>query len=152
MPVPGVSISVTIDTLVEELRPTIEQHRDEADRLGRLPDQVVAELREAGAFRLHRPRELGGAELSLRATLELLEGVGRIDGATAGRQPSIVDGQPELRLDRMPYRVGPLSLVLPGGAAALAGVAQAAVDEVIARPGLPTGEPFVCWSRTPRGL
>ena len=36
------------------------------------------------------------------------------------------------RLDRMPYRVGPLSLVFPGGAAALAGVAQAAVDEVIA--------------------
>jgi Acyl-CoA dehydrogenase, N-terminal domain len=73
---------MTIDTLVEDLRPTIEQHREEADRLGRLPDQLVAQLREAGAFRLHLPRELGGAELSLRATLELLDGLGRIDGAT----------------------------------------------------------------------
>ena len=67
---------MTINTLVEELRPTIEQHRDEADRLGRLPDQLVAQLREAGAFRLYLPHELGGAELSLRATLELLEGLG----------------------------------------------------------------------------
>ena len=255
---------MTINTLVEELRPTIEQHRDEADRLGRLPDQLVAQLREAGAFRLYLPHELGGAELSLRATLELLEGLGRIDGATAwtvwnlnmglvaamlppsgvaklGPDPlmanstspgtaipdgdgyrlsgewkivsgahaaewfwlnsivmrdgemSIVDGQPELRLccvpreqvemrdtwsvngmrgsdsntvvvadvtvdadltclltapsrlDRMPYRVGPLSLVFPGGAAALAGVAQAAVDEVIALAHVkrtPHGEPL----------
>ena len=78
-----IDIAAEIDSYLEELRPTIEQHRDEADRLGRLPDQLVAQLREAGAFRLYLPRELGGAELSLRATLELLEGLGRIDGATA---------------------------------------------------------------------
>jgi hypothetical protein len=35
---------VSIDTLAEQLRPAIEHHRDEADRLGRLPDQLVAEL------------------------------------------------------------------------------------------------------------
>ena len=122
MPVPGVSISVTIDTLVEELRPTIEPHRDEADRLGRLRDQVVAELRDAGAFRLYLPRELGGAELSLRATLEALEGVGRIDGATAWtpaahRRPHGEPLSSDVRL-------------------------QGAIGRV--RPGLPTGEPFVC--------
>jgi alkylation response protein AidB-like acyl-CoA dehydrogenase len=242
---------MTIDSLVEKLRPTIEQHRDEADRLGRLPEQLVSALREAGAFRLYTPREQGGAELPLRANLDLLEHLGRIDGSTAftvwnlnmglimtalppsgvaklGRdplignstapgtavpdgdgyrlsgewkivsgvhatewltlnsmvmrdgRPSMVDGQPELvfccvpraqyeirdtwrvsglrgtdsntvvvddvtvaadltfpltaasRLDRMPYRVGLFSLVIPGCAAVLAGMAQAAVDEVTA--------------------
>ena len=242
---------MTPHQLAEALRPTIERHRDEADRLGRLPDRLVAELREAGAFRLYTPRELGGTELPLRANLELLERLGQIDGATAWTvwnlnmglvaamlppsgvaklgsdplianstspgtavpdgdgyrlsgewkivsgahaaewfllnaivmrdgQPGIVDGQPELRLccvprtqveirdtwsvngmrgsdsnavavddvtvpadltclltapsrlHRMPYRVGPISLVFPGCAAALVGMAQAAVDEVIA--------------------
>jgi hypothetical protein len=33
---------------------------------------TLAGLRKAGAFRFNMPRELGGAELSLRATLELL--------------------------------------------------------------------------------
>ena len=47
--------------MFEKLRPTIEQHRDEADRLGRLPEQLVAALRDAGAFRLYTPRERGGA-------------------------------------------------------------------------------------------
>jgi indole-3-acetate monooxygenase len=242
---------MTIDSLVEKLRPTIEQHRDEADRLGRLPEQLVAALRDAGAFRLYTPRERGGAELPLRANLELLERLGRIDGSTAftvwnlnmgliaaalppsglaklgpdplignstmpgtavpdgdgyrlsgewkfvsgahaaewlllnslvmrDGQPSVIDGQPELifccvpraqyevrdtwrvtgmrgtdsnsvivddvevtadltfpltassRLDRMPYLVGLFSLVVPGCAAVLAGMAQAAIDEAMA--------------------
>jgi alkylation response protein AidB-like acyl-CoA dehydrogenase len=246
-----VSHEVTNISLIERLRPTIESCRDEADRLGRLPDQLVAELREAGAFRLNAPRELGGSELPLRTTLDLLENLGRIDGSTAltvwnlnmgliasalppggvaklGSDPLIanstapgtavpdgpdyrlagewkivsgahaaewfvlnsivmhdgqsgmVDGQPELRfccvprsdveirdtwrvngmrgtdsncvvvddvtvaadltfpmtatsrLDRMPYRIGLFSLVVPGCAAVLAGMAQAAVDEMIA--------------------
>lgn len=242
---------MTIDSLVQKLRPTIEQHRDEADRLGRLPEQLIAALRDAGAFRLYTPREEGGAELPLRANLDLLERLGRIDGSTAftvwnlnmglimsalppsgvaklgpdplignstmpgaavpdgdgyrlsgewtivsgvhaaewlllnslvmrNGQPSMVDGQPELifccvprpqyevrdtwrvtgmrgtdsntvvvddvkvaddltfpltaasRLDRMPYLVGLFSLVIPGCAAVLAGMAQAAIDEVMA--------------------
>ena len=78
-----IDIAAEIDSYIEELtNDDRAKHRDEADRLGRLPDQLVPGC----ARRAHSGstcRVSGGAELSLRATLELLEGLGRIDGATA---------------------------------------------------------------------
>lgn len=69
--------------LPELLRALIEEHRDAADAMCRLPPPLVSGLREAGAFRLSTPRELGGHELPLADTLGVLEALGRIDGPTA---------------------------------------------------------------------
>ncbi len=69
--------------LPELLRPAIEKYRDDAVDLRRLPDGLFEALRVNGAFRLNTPRELGGFELPLTATVALIERLARIDGATA---------------------------------------------------------------------
>jgi alkylation response protein AidB-like acyl-CoA dehydrogenase len=71
------------DDLPELLRPDIEKYRDDAERAGRLPPELVASLRAAGAFRLYAPRELGGFEVSMRRGLEILDRLARIDGPVA---------------------------------------------------------------------
>lgn len=61
----------------------IEAAREEADRLGRLPDHLVEELRDAGAFSLFTPAEHGGLEVSLTTALTVYEQLGRIDTSAA---------------------------------------------------------------------
>ncbi|MEU8362740.1 acyl-CoA dehydrogenase family protein [Nonomuraea sp. NPDC048882] len=48
-----------------------------------LPEKLVRELRDSGAFRLLTPRELGGFEAPLETVLKVYEGFGRLD-ASAG--------------------------------------------------------------------
>ncbi|HEX4252257.1 MAG TPA: acyl-CoA dehydrogenase family protein [Pseudonocardia sp.] len=69
--------------LPELLRPAIEAAADEAEALGQLPDDLVKELREAGALRLLTPREQGGLEVSLHTALSVYEQLGRIDTSVA---------------------------------------------------------------------
>jgi indole-3-acetate monooxygenase len=76
-------MTTPVQALPELLRPSIEKYRDEADALGRLPAELVEELREHGAFRLNTPRELGGYEATPAAVLDVLTRVARIDGPTA---------------------------------------------------------------------
>lgn len=71
------------DDLPELLRPAIEKHRDRADEEAGIPDDLLAALRLAGAFRLYTPRELGGFETSVAGGLSVMERLGRIDGAVA---------------------------------------------------------------------
>ena len=75
--------SVDVRELPELLRPTIEKYRAEAEDLGRTPQALVRELREAGAFRLSTPRELGGFEAAPATVLDFFTRVARIDGPTA---------------------------------------------------------------------
>jgi alkylation response protein AidB-like acyl-CoA dehydrogenase len=72
-----------VSDLLERVRPAIEKHRDEVERSGRLPGDLVTELRAAGAFRLYTPRELGGSELPLSRVLDVLDELARVDGAVA---------------------------------------------------------------------
>jgi indole-3-acetate monooxygenase len=72
-----------LDELPELLRPAVEQHRDGAEELGRVPAELVAELRDRGAFRLFTPQELGGYEAATAPGLDFLARVARIDGPTA---------------------------------------------------------------------
>lgn len=76
-------MDTSVHDLPELLRPAIEKYRDEAETLGRLPDELARELREHGAFRLYTPRELGGYEASPAAVLDVLARLGRVDGPTA---------------------------------------------------------------------
>jgi alkylation response protein AidB-like acyl-CoA dehydrogenase len=48
----------------EALLPLIDERSAEAERLGHLTDDVVAEMRKAGLFTMLYPREVGGAEIS----------------------------------------------------------------------------------------
>ncbi|MEV4351956.1 acyl-CoA dehydrogenase family protein [Actinoplanes sp. NPDC049596] len=73
----------TMQEMPELLRPAIEKYRDEAEALGRLPEELVRELIAHGAFRLTTPRELGGFEASTAEVLDVLSRVARIDGPTA---------------------------------------------------------------------
>ncbi|WP_305785625.1 acyl-CoA dehydrogenase family protein [Symbioplanes lichenis] len=73
----------SVHDLPELLRPAVEKYRDEAEALGRLPEELVRELREHGAFRLYTPRELGGHEAAPAVVLDLLARLARVDGPTA---------------------------------------------------------------------
>ena len=66
---------------IERLRPVIEACRDSAERDRRLPDELMAAMRDAGLFRLWLPREYGGEELELLPYLEAVEALSRIDAA-----------------------------------------------------------------------
>jgi alkylation response protein AidB-like acyl-CoA dehydrogenase len=67
---------------VERLRPVIEKHRDEAERERRLPEAVVAQMREAGLLRLWTPKEYGGSEVDLPVFMRVAESISRIDSAS----------------------------------------------------------------------
>src|SRR4051812_29711462 len=65
------------------LRPLLEQHGDEADRLRRLPDANVEALRSSGLCKLMVPRRFGGYETDIRTYIAVMAELGRGCGATA---------------------------------------------------------------------
>ena len=69
--------------LVASVRDAVITGRDEGERIRRLPPELLAVLKVAGAFRLQTPVELGGFEASLPVALEVFEQFGRLDGAVA---------------------------------------------------------------------
>ncbi|NEY91753.1 acyl-CoA dehydrogenase family protein [Tabrizicola oligotrophica] len=66
---------------VRGLAPLVELHRSEFDILRRLPDAVTQAMVEADLFRLWTPRALGGAEISPRDLIEVVEAAAAIDGS-----------------------------------------------------------------------
>src|SRR5262245_60639639 len=66
---------------VEQIAPIIRAHAAAAERERRLAAPVAEALREAGLYRLWRPRSLGGLELDPIAGFRVLEEVSRIDSA-----------------------------------------------------------------------
>jgi alkylation response protein AidB-like acyl-CoA dehydrogenase len=69
--------------LPEQLRPAIEAAVVEANDLCRLPERLVKQLRDTGAFRLYTPKEFGGWETDLSSALTIYEQFGRVDPSTA---------------------------------------------------------------------
>src|SRR5688572_14188363 len=73
---------VSTDSLkaaVDRIAPVIEAHREQAEQERRLPNEVVAAMRQAGLLRLWTPKEYGGSEVNLRTFMELGESIARID-------------------------------------------------------------------------
>ena len=66
---------------VRALAPLVEQYRDAAERERRLPQPLAAALREKGLFGLWVPRRLGGAEVDVETSVQVLEELSRLDGA-----------------------------------------------------------------------
>jgi 3-hydroxy-9,10-secoandrosta-1,3,5(10)-triene-9,17-dione monooxygenase len=67
----------------EGLRPLLERHAETTDSLRRLPDEIVAAVREAGLCRLMVPRRFGGYQTSIRTYLQVIAELGRGCGSTA---------------------------------------------------------------------
>jgi len=66
----------TSDNLIakaQELAPLLAKHADEASRLTRPVDEVIAALEEAGMFGLTAPRSRGGAQVPLQAFITIGE-------------------------------------------------------------------------------
>ena len=70
-------------TIAEELRSKIETCADEIDEARKLPDELVATLKQAGAFRLLIPASLGGLETPLPDFLDAVQIYAEADASTA---------------------------------------------------------------------
>jgi indole-3-acetate monooxygenase len=84
------------DGLAARLKPAIEAFAGELGQCDDLPRDLLAELRDAGAFRLLTPRELGGHEAPLPTALRVYEEFGRVD-ASVGWIVWNANGSPRLR-------------------------------------------------------
>ncbi|MBY8876100.1 acyl-CoA dehydrogenase family protein [Actinacidiphila acidipaludis] len=69
-------LPVQLAAAIEAAAERMETDRD-------VPEDLVRALRDAGAFRLLTPRELGGFEAPLTTVLKVYEGFGRIDASVA---------------------------------------------------------------------
>jgi alkylation response protein AidB-like acyl-CoA dehydrogenase len=67
--------------LPESLRPAITAAAGDSERQGDIPTGLRDALRDAGAFRLLTPRELGGWEAPLTTVLDIYERFGHIDAS-----------------------------------------------------------------------
>src|SRR4051812_20314087 len=72
-----------LDRLTDELAALAGSLAPEAEKLRRLPDELVARLRASGLFRAGAPAETGAAQAPPAQTLRLAETVARGD-ASAG--------------------------------------------------------------------
>ena len=75
--------SATIMANVQALLPEIEQRRSEVAAARRLPPDLVASLKTAGAFRIAMPHEWGGPEMSMPDQLRLFELLAHADPAVS---------------------------------------------------------------------
>lgn len=63
------------------LEPRVRASAEQVEREGRLPDDLVRALSEAGLFRMLVPRSLGGGEVDPIVQMEVLEAISRGDGS-----------------------------------------------------------------------
>src|SRR4051812_34871614 len=69
--------------IIEALRDEILTGADEAQRIRRLPNDLVARLVETGFFRFTLPIELGGEDASALDTIAILESLAALDASVA---------------------------------------------------------------------
>ena len=74
------------DTLIARartIRPLLQKAAGQTDTLRRLPDEVVAALRDNGLCRLMVPKRFGGYQTSIRTYIEVMAEIGQGCGSTA---------------------------------------------------------------------
>jgi 3-hydroxy-9,10-secoandrosta-1,3,5(10)-triene-9,17-dione monooxygenase len=78
---------------VQDLLPAIAARADEAERDRRIPDETIAELKEAGVFRMLQPKRWGGLEADPVEFYEVVRMIAGVCGST-GWVSSIVGVHP----------------------------------------------------------
>ena len=73
----------TLLNTVRALEPIIRQHADEAERERRLSTAVAVAMRDAGLYRMWRPKALGGLEVDPMTAFHVVEEIAWIDSAAA---------------------------------------------------------------------
>ncbi|MDF0488864.1 acyl-CoA dehydrogenase family protein [Sphingobium sp. H39-3-25] len=76
------SVEALLDR-VRALQPLIRENAAKGEQDRRVPEPVIAALKEAGAFRLGTPRRFGGYQGNMKAFLDLSSIVAEADGGTA---------------------------------------------------------------------
>jgi alkylation response protein AidB-like acyl-CoA dehydrogenase len=71
----------TLKGRIGRLRHVVDAHRQEMDRIRRLPTEVFDAVAEAGLLKLWLPRELGGWQLSPADFMEVVEAAASLDGS-----------------------------------------------------------------------
>lgn len=109
--------AATLDA-IRKLVPAIAARSDEIEQGRRLPPDLVAQLRDAGCFRMLVPRRHGGDEAGLADHMAVVRELARADGAVGwtvmigSSAPVILGGLPPTTLDAV-YAAGP-DVVLAG--------------------------------------
>ncbi|HEY0423092.1 MAG TPA: acyl-CoA dehydrogenase family protein [Rhodopila sp.] len=67
---------------IDDLLPTIRARAGETERLGRVPEDIVQRLTDAGVFRAAQPRQWGGLELDLATFYEGMIRIASACGST----------------------------------------------------------------------
>jgi 3-hydroxy-9,10-secoandrosta-1,3,5(10)-triene-9,17-dione monooxygenase len=78
--------AASLEELIERARtlaPGFRERAQETERLRRLPDETIAEIRESGLLRAVVPTALGGSGLGLGAVIDVTREVGEACGSTA---------------------------------------------------------------------
>jgi alkylation response protein AidB-like acyl-CoA dehydrogenase len=70
------------EALVEPMATAIRQMASQAEASRRLPNELVACLKQAGLFSIYTPKAFGGLDLTLPNALRVVEEVARHDGST----------------------------------------------------------------------
>jgi indole-3-acetate monooxygenase len=73
---------MAVHRAVDAALPVVEEHRDEAERIRRLPDAVVTALRDTGTNRLLLPAALGGLDGPVTDLMDMVERLSAVDGST----------------------------------------------------------------------
>ncbi len=80
-------------TLVEEVGPLVAKSADEAERIGRLTDEVVGAFHDSGLLRILVPVEMGGLGLTIPESVQLYRSMSAYD-ASAGWLLAILGNGP----------------------------------------------------------
>lgn len=117
---------------VRELAPRITARNDEIESARRIPPDLLAELIQAGCFRMLTPVSHGGLEIDLPASMEIIEALAAADGAVGwtvmigSESPMLLALLPRHRFDQI-YSEGPDVII--GGGFAPRGRAELARDQ-----------------------
>ena len=68
---------------VHAIAPLLEENAADGEAAGRVMEESITTLTDAGAFKIAQPRRYGGYETSVRTMLEVSSAVAEADGGTA---------------------------------------------------------------------
>lgn len=72
-PAPAAPDAATLLAAARDLAPRLRERAADAENLRRMPDESVAEIREAGLFRVLQPLRCGGYEMDFHIHLDIVE-------------------------------------------------------------------------------